>query len=99
MAKCNKRIIRRRQTDYLGLKAWCFKTPVRGVAPVSYTHLDVYKRQAYDRGVLGLQAPVRIRLDHLRPPADVEAEQFPDGWNQGETWLASTTLGLSLIHI
>lgn len=48
---------------------------------------------AYDRGVLGLQAPVRIRLNHLRPPAEVEAEQFPDGWNQGETWLAHTTLG------
>nr|WP_282101703.1 DNA-directed RNA polymerase subunit beta' [Corynebacterium callunae] len=53
---------------------------------------------AYDRGVLGLQAPVRIRLDHLRPPADVEAEQFPDGWNQGETWLASTTLGRVLFN-
>ncbi|MEJ5997629.1 DNA-directed RNA polymerase subunit beta' [Corynebacterium sp. H130] len=48
---------------------------------------------AYDRGVLGLQAPIKVRISHLRPPADIEAEQFPEGWNKGDTWLASTTLG------
>ncbi|RNE48913.1 DNA-directed RNA polymerase subunit beta' [Corynebacterium alimapuense] len=48
---------------------------------------------ARDRGALGLQAPIKVRISHLRPPADIEAEQFPDGWQQGETWLASTTLG------
>ncbi|APT83991.1 DNA-directed RNA polymerase subunit beta' [Corynebacterium aquilae] len=48
---------------------------------------------AYDRGVLGLQAPIKVRISHLRPPADVEAEQFPDGWQQGQTWMAHTTLG------
>ncbi|WP_018023258.1 DNA-directed RNA polymerase subunit beta' [Corynebacterium ulceribovis] len=42
---------------------------------------------------LGLQAPMRVRISHLRPPAEVEAEQFPDGWEKGQTWLAETTLG------
>ena len=48
---------------------------------------------AYDRGVLGLQAPIKVRLSHLRPPEDIEAELFPDGWQKGQTWLADTTLG------
>ncbi|MEZ2189816.1 DNA-directed RNA polymerase subunit beta' [Corynebacterium sp. CCM 9204] len=48
---------------------------------------------AYDRGVLGLQAPIKVRISHLRPPADIEAEQFPDGWNRGDVWMAHTTLG------
>ncbi|PFG27254.1 DNA-directed RNA polymerase subunit beta' [Corynebacterium renale] len=48
---------------------------------------------ARDRGVLGLQAPIHVRISHLRPPADIEAEQFPDGWEKGQTWMAHTTLG------
>nr|WP_284675896.1 DNA-directed RNA polymerase subunit beta' [Corynebacterium pseudotuberculosis] len=48
---------------------------------------------ARDRGVLGLQAKIRVRISHLRPPVEVEAEQFPEGWEQGQTWLADTTLG------
>lgn len=48
---------------------------------------------ARDRGVLGLQAKIQVRISHLRPPTDVEAEQFPEGWEQGQTWLADTTLG------
>lgn len=48
---------------------------------------------ARDLGVLGLQAPIHVRISHLRPPADIEAEQFPDGWEQGQTWMAETTLG------
>ncbi len=48
---------------------------------------------AYDRGIVGLQAPVHVRLSSLRPPADVEAEQFPEGWEPGKAWMASTTLG------
>lgn len=48
---------------------------------------------AYDRGVLGLQAPIKVRISQLRPPADIEAEQFPDGWERGQKWLAHTTLG------
>ena len=48
---------------------------------------------AYDREQIGLQAPIRVRISHLRPPADIEAEQFPDGWQRGDTWTAMTTLG------
>ncbi|MBN9643926.1 DNA-directed RNA polymerase subunit beta' [Corynebacterium mendelii] len=48
---------------------------------------------AYDRGVLGLQAPIKVRITHLRPPADIEAEYYPDGWNKGDVWMADTTLG------
>ncbi len=48
---------------------------------------------ARDRGIVGLQAPIKVRISHLRPPADIEAEQFPDGWNKGETWMAETTIG------
>ncbi|AKK10319.1 DNA-directed RNA polymerase subunit beta' [Corynebacterium uterequi] len=48
---------------------------------------------ARDRGVLGLQAPIKVRISHLRPPADIEAEQFPDGWQRGQAWTARTTLG------
>ncbi|OWM37912.1 DNA-directed RNA polymerase subunit beta' [Corynebacterium diphtheriae bv. intermedius] len=48
---------------------------------------------ARDRGVLGLQAKIKVRISHLRPPVDIEAEQFPEGWNKGDVWLADTTLG------
>ncbi|MCH6197788.1 DNA-directed RNA polymerase subunit beta' [Corynebacterium mastitidis] len=48
---------------------------------------------ARDRGVLGLQAPIKVRISHLRPPEDVEVEQFPEGWERGQEWLAETTLG------
>ncbi|MHA2788032.1 DNA-directed RNA polymerase subunit beta' [Corynebacterium sp. S7] len=48
---------------------------------------------ARDRGVLGLQAPIEVRIDHLRPTLEIEAEQFPDGWEKGQSWTAHTTLG------
>lgn len=48
---------------------------------------------AKDRGVLGHQAPIQVRIDHLRPPADIEAELFPDGWQKGQSWTTITTLG------
>ncbi|APT93276.1 DNA-directed RNA polymerase subunit beta' [Corynebacterium phocae] len=48
---------------------------------------------AWDRGMVGLQAPIKVRISHLRPPAEIEAEQFPDGWQKGQPWLADTTLG------
>ncbi|MGO2426375.1 MAG: DNA-directed RNA polymerase subunit beta' [Corynebacterium flavescens] len=48
---------------------------------------------ARDRGVVGLQAPIKVRIDHLRPPEDIEAQFFPDGWHKDESWLAETTLG------
>jgi len=47
---------------------------------------------------LGLQAKIKVRISHLRPPADIEAEHFPDGWEQGQTWLAETTLGRILFN-
>ena len=53
---------------------------------------------AYDRGTLGLQAPIKVRINHLRPSAEIEAELFPDGWQRGQTWLAETTLGRVLFN-
>ena len=53
---------------------------------------------AFDRGVLGLQAPIKVYLDHLRPPKEIEEEQFPDGWERGQKWLADTTLGRILFN-
>ena len=48
---------------------------------------------AYDLGVLGLQAPIKVRIDHLRPTIEIEAEQFPGGWSKGQAWMMETTLG------
>lgn len=48
---------------------------------------------ARDRGVLGLQAPIKVRISHLRPPREIEEAQFPEGWQRGDTWFADTTLG------
>jgi len=48
---------------------------------------------AYDRGTVGLQAPIKIRIDHLRPPKEIEEEQFPDGWSKGQAWMGYTTIG------
>ena len=53
---------------------------------------------AFDRGVLGLQAPIKVSLDPLRPPKEIEEEQFPDGWERGQKWLADTTLGRILFN-
>lgn len=67
--------------------------PARGV----YTSL-AEAIMAYDRGVLGLQAPIQVRISHLRPTAEIEAEFFPDGWQRGQTWTAKTTLGRVLFN-
>ena len=48
---------------------------------------------AYDRGTVGLQAPIKVRIDHLRPPKEIEEEQFPDGWAKGQAWMGYTTIG------
>ena len=48
---------------------------------------------AYDRGTVGLQAPIKVRIDHLRPPKEIEEEQFPDGWSKGQAWTGYTTIG------
>ena len=48
---------------------------------------------AYDRGTVGLQAPIKVRIDHLRPPKEIEEEQFPAGWSKGQAWMGYTTIG------
>ena len=53
---------------------------------------------AVDLGVLDIHAPVQMRLTQQRPPADVEAEQFPDGWTAGQEWMTVTTLGRVLFN-
>ncbi len=53
---------------------------------------------AYDRGVLDLQAPVKIRLTGVVPPEDVQVELAERGWQPGEPWLADTTLGRVLFN-
>ncbi|MCV7431855.1 DNA-directed RNA polymerase subunit beta' [Mycolicibacterium bacteremicum] len=53
---------------------------------------------AMDRGVLSVRAKIKVRLTTLRPPADIEAELFPEGWNTGDAWTASTTLGRVLFN-
>lgn len=53
---------------------------------------------ALDRGGLSVRAKIRVRLTQLRPPAEVEAEQFPDGWKLGDPWIADTTLGRVLFN-
>ena len=53
---------------------------------------------AYDLGVLGLQAPIKVRIDHLRPTIEIEAEQFPDGWSKGQAWMMETTLGRIMVN-
>lgn len=53
---------------------------------------------AMDRGALSVRAKIKVRLTTLRPPADIEAELFPEGWNTGDAWTASTTLGRVLFN-
>ena len=53
---------------------------------------------ALDRGALSVRAKIRVRLTQLRPPAEVEAELFPDGWKLGDAWIAETTLGRVLFN-
>ncbi|GAA1460826.1 DNA-directed RNA polymerase subunit beta' [Williamsia maris] len=48
---------------------------------------------ALDRGALSVQAPIKVRLDDQRPPADIEAAQFDGAWKFGQPWIAETTLG------
>ncbi len=62
--------------------------PARGVYS---SHREAI--MAKDRGALGLQAPIKVRIDHLRPTPEIEAEQFPDGWEKGQAWMMDTTLG------
>ncbi|MGW0039248.1 DNA-directed RNA polymerase subunit beta' [Gordonia sp. NPDC003376] len=53
---------------------------------------------AVDRGALTVQSRIKVRLKDQRPPAEVEAEQFPDGWRYGQPWTTITTLGRVLFN-
>ena len=53
---------------------------------------------AYDRKVLHLQAPIKIRLVGVVPPAAVYPTLVAKGWSPGEQWLAETTLGRVLFN-
>ncbi|MCR8691267.1 DNA-directed RNA polymerase subunit beta' [Rhodococcus rhodochrous] len=55
-------------------------------------------QMAVDRGVLSVQAPIKVRLTQLRPPRDVESELFPEGWKFGQPWTTQTTLGRVLFN-
>ncbi|TPG34296.1 DNA-directed RNA polymerase subunit beta' [Mycolicibacterium hodleri] len=55
-------------------------------------------QMAVDRGALSVRAKIKVRLTHQRPPAEVEAAQFPEGWKMGDAWLAETTLGRVLFN-
>jgi DNA-directed RNA polymerase subunit beta' len=49
---------------------------------------------ALDRGVISLQAPVKIRLKDRTPARGDE----PEGWQPGQPWLAETTIGRVLFN-
>ncbi|NED70629.1 DNA-directed RNA polymerase subunit beta', partial [Streptomyces sp. SID10244] len=53
---------------------------------------------AVDRGALTVQSAIKVRLTDQRPPADIEAEVFPDGWKYGQPWQLETTLGRVLFN-
>ncbi|WP_238421530.1 DNA-directed RNA polymerase subunit beta' [Gordonia sp. 'Campus'] len=53
---------------------------------------------AVDRGALTVRSKIKVRLTDQRPPAEIEAEQFPDGWKYGQAWDIETTLGRVLFN-
>ena len=54
---------------------------------------------AMDRGALSVRAKIRVRLTQLRPPAEVEAELFPDGWNaEGLRLLDARSFGGGIVY-
>jgi len=50
---------------------------------------------AFDRGLLGLQEPVRLRLTGVVPP---EGWTAPEGWSQGDAFVLQTTLGRAIFN-
>ncbi|AQA01807.1 DNA-directed RNA polymerase subunit beta' [Mycobacterium sp. MS1601] len=53
---------------------------------------------AMDRGALSVRAKIKVRMTRLRPPAEIEAQLFPNGWKPGDAWTAHTTLGRVLFN-
>ncbi len=66
-------------------RAWRLSSPAEAI-------------MAVDRGALTVQSRIKVRLTDQRPPADIEAEQFPDGWKFGQPWDVVTTLGRVLFN-
>jgi len=50
---------------------------------------------AFDRGLLGLQEPVRLRLVGAVPP---EGWSAPEGWTAGDPFVLQTTLGRAIFN-
>ncbi len=78
-------------------------TGERTAAAKDHAETGVYSspaeaQMAVDRGALSVRAKIKVRLTHQRPPADVEAALFPEGWKMGDAWLAETTLGRVLFN-
>ncbi|MGE2735974.1 DNA-directed RNA polymerase subunit beta' [Mycolicibacterium vaccae] len=74
-------------------------TPAAKDAPESGVYSSPAEAiMAMDRGALSVRAKIRVRLTQQRPPADVEAELFPEGWKFGQPWMAETTLGRVLFN-
>lgn len=49
---------------------------------------------ALDRGTIGLQAKIRVRLRNVVPPVDEQARlRETQGWELGAPWMADTTVG------
>lgn len=53
---------------------------------------------ALDRGALSVRAKIRVRLTQQRPPVELEAALFENGWTPGDAWIADTTLGRVLFN-
>jgi len=50
---------------------------------------------AFDRGLLGLQEPVRLRLTEVVPPEDWTA---PEDWTPGDSFVLQSTLGRAIFN-
>ncbi|ETA66430.1 DNA-directed RNA polymerase subunit beta' [Haloechinothrix halophila] len=48
---------------------------------------------AFDRHLVGLHAPIKIRVKDRQPPKELQPELAEQGWEPGQPWLAETTLG------
>ncbi|ORM32223.1 DNA-directed RNA polymerase subunit beta' [Williamsia sp. 1135] len=55
-------------------------------------------QMAVDRGLLSVQAPIKVRLTHQRPTREIERAQYPEGWKFGTPWTIETTLGRVLFN-
>ena len=57
----------------------------RLIAPVSYTHLDVYKRQRLDSHLMEIDSQARQRVDNLMSEL-LETNPAPDKMADGMAW-------------